>query len=502
MMKTERVRLVLLLLLALLLSTYLFFRTYVISLDGALQYIPMAKDFATGSFKKALSQGQQPLYSLILAIVYQAVPDWETAGKLVSSLFGIAMILPVYFLGKGIFGKETALLSTLLLVIHPYVRRFSADVLKESTYLFFLATALWFSWRTLQGEKRYPFLFVPLFAATAYLTRPDGVEVLLIVFFYVLFIKRFSPPGKKGSILLLLLVSSIVLFLPYLLHLRGAAGEWTLSRVKGIGEMLGWETFNEGVPLIHKIPYSFKKLNLEIFALYHPLYVFLGVIGLWKKASSGLRAGQGFLIACWGLHYAVLFLLIFNLTYWKEDKTIQAAFFSGRHVLPLLLFSIYWAGEGFWTICQGVQKKFRSLGTRYRAFGHGESKLVPVIILILVLAIVLPKTLKPQRYERLSEKWVGTWIKNQSRTKAPIFTMIPRVAYYAETPFVHIDLGKDSIEKIEASMAEKGADYLVLQEKKVAHLPEAMESIRNKFIEVVHYKKKGMEEIIVYEKVQ
>jgi hypothetical protein len=122
--------------------------------------------------------------------------------------------------------------------------------------------------------------------------------------------------------------------------------------------------------------------------------------------------------------------------------------------------------------------------------------------LIFVLAIVLPKTLKPQRYERLSEKWVGIWIKNQSGREAPVFTTIPRVAYYAETSFVYIDLGKDSIEKIEASMVEKGADYIVLQGKKVADFPEAVESIKNKFVEIVHYEKKGMEEIIVYKRVQ
>ena len=62
MIKNEKIDLAILLLASLILSTYLFFKTYVISLDGAFQYIPMAKEFASGFFRKGLQgYGQQPL---------------------------------------------------------------------------------------------------------------------------------------------------------------------------------------------------------------------------------------------------------------------------------------------------------------------------------------------------------------------------------------------------------------------------------------------------------
>ena len=131
MIKDEKFDLILLLLVSILLSIYLFFYTYIISLDGAFQYIPIAKDFASGFFRKALSHNQQPLYPLIIAFISRWVSDFELAGKLVSSFFGILIIFPVYFLGKRIFDEKIAFLSTLLLAIHPYIRRFSADVLKE-----------------------------------------------------------------------------------------------------------------------------------------------------------------------------------------------------------------------------------------------------------------------------------------------------------------------------------------------------------------------------------
>ena len=120
MIKNEKFDLIILILVSLLLTLYLFFRTYIISLDGAYQYIPIARDFSSGFFQKALSHNQQPLYPLIVALVSRWVPDFELAGKLVSSFFGILLVLPIYFLGKRIAGEKTALISSFFLIIHLF----------------------------------------------------------------------------------------------------------------------------------------------------------------------------------------------------------------------------------------------------------------------------------------------------------------------------------------------------------------------------------------------
>ena len=498
MVKSERIDLAILLLVSLLLSIYLFFQTYVISLDGAFQYIPIAKDFAFGLYQKALSHNQQPLYPLILAFVDRWVSDFELAGRLVSSFFGILIIFPVYFLGKRIFDEKIAFFSSLLLAIHPYIRRFSADVLKESTYLFFFATALWFAWRAIQDEKKYFFLFTPILSILAYLVRPDGFEVLLVVFFYVLLVKRFSMPGRKRTVILLLILSSFVLLLPYLFYLREMRGEWTFGKAKSIGGILGLEVLKDGVPYAHKILWSLKKLNLEILSIFHPLYIFLLIIGLFKSFFSRLKPGEGFLLSFCPLHYGVLFLMVLNTTQWGADQAVQEYQFSGRHVLPLLLVSIYWVGEGALTVYHWLHEK---VGTKHlfpRSGLERKSILIMTLILILILAVVLPKTLKPQRYERLPEKWAGTWIKNQSGKGVTIFTTVPRVAYYADGGYEYIDFDKDKWDNMKTSMAGKRAPYLVLREKEINNFPENAEAIGKDFVELNRFGRKGMEEIIIY----
>jgi 4-amino-4-deoxy-L-arabinose transferase-like glycosyltransferase len=488
MINNEKVDLAILLLISLLLSVYLFFKTYVISMDGAFQYIPMAKIFVLGLLKDAIGySGQQPLYPFLIAFVSRWVCDFEVAGKLVSSFFGVLIILPVYFLGKRMFDEKIAFYSAFFLAIHPYIRRFSADVLKESTYLFCLAAAIWFAWRTIQGEKKYPYLFIPLFSAIAYLTRSDGVEVLLVVFFYILFIKKFSVSKTKWTIIILLILSCAIVFLPYLIHLKGNTGTWTLSKTKSIAELLGLGVGRGGASFIHKIIFSLKKLNLEILAIFHPLYVLLLVVGLFKTVFSHFKDGDKFLIILFILHYVVSYLLILNLS-----------LFSGRHVLPLLIFSIYWVAEGFLITYNWVSKKLESWHLLLRLELNKRSKFVLITFLILALAVVLPKTLKPQRYERLPEKWAGIWIKSHYGKGMAIFTTVHRVAYYADSNLEYIDLKKNTIDEIKTSMIEKRALYLVIRGRETLNFPN--EAIKKDFVELNRFEGRRMETIIVYKR--
>ena len=469
-------------------------------MDGAFQYIPMARVFVSGAFGDAISfSGQQPLYSFIIALVSQLVSDYELAGKFISSFFGIFVIFPVYFLGKRIFDQKIAFLSAFFLTIHPYIRRFSADVLKESTYLFFLAAALWLAWKAIQEEKKYGFLFIPLFSGLAYLVRPDGFEVLSVVLFYVIFVKKFSIPGRKKTVILLLLLSSCVIFLPYLIHLREVKEVWTLSKAKSIGGMLGLEVMEDGVPFTQKILFSLKRLNLEILAIFHPVYIFLLVMGLMKKIFFPRKTGEGFLLSFGVLHYTVLFLMVLNTTVWGADKAVQTDHLSGRHVLPLLLISIFWVGEGFMTIHQWISKKIDSQPLMLRIDPKRKPLITFAVLLMVLLAMVLPKTLKPQRYERLPEKWAGTWIEKQCGKGMTIFTTMPRVAYYADGNYEYIDFNKDRLEKIEASMAEKRALYLVIRGKEVINFPENAETIKRDFVELARFEGKRMEKIILYQ---
>ena len=501
MLKNEASDLVFLFLVTFLLSIYLFFNMHVISLDGLSQHIPMAKMFVAGSFREALSySGQQPLYAFLVSVASRGLGDIELAARLVSSFFGIVLVFPAYLLIKEISDRRIAFLAVLFLAVHPYIRRFSADVLKESTYLFFFTTSLWLILRALRREQVWLFLLVPIFSGLAYLVRPDGVEPLFAVFFYVIFAKKFSISGRKGKTILLLLLSSCILLLPYLSYLRGITGEWTLSKTKGITEFFGLELVKNGTVVINHILYSLWQIVRQIQLHFLPLLLVLMFVGFGRKVSTGFSAGDGLFFLLWIIHCAVLFLLMLNLTDWGGDKDSWVLFFSGRHVLPLLLVSVYWIGEGFVTIHQWVSGRAASF-MRFRHMEPGRRSFVTLMILLaLVLATMLPKTLKPQRVEKLPEKWAGIWIRDQSGTGSLIFTTLPRVPYYADGVWEAVDPAKDRLDHVLAEMVKKNATYFVIDGEEADRFPELVDPAQRNLLEVMRYENKKMDTVIIYER--
>jgi len=501
MVQRERTQLIVILSLSVLLSLYLCLKTPVISLDGAFQYIPMAKAFSSGAYREGISiNGQQPLYPFLVGVAGRWVPNLEWAGKGVASLFSVLLVIPVYWIGKRFFGRDVAFFSTLLLAIHPYLRRFSGDVLKESTYLFFLAVAIGFALRAFQRNRVSAYFFIPFFSALPYLVRPDGVEVLVAVFIATLFLVPFEGPEKRRRAILFLILSSLLLFLPHLLYLKAVTGEWALSKTKDLATLFGYQGTTGGVPLVTRLLYSFKKLNLEIIAVYHPLFLFLLGIGLLRRRSIPWRMEEKFLLLLSALHYGILFLLILNTTGWSMNEASQDHLFSGRHVLPLVLFTIYWVGGGLLTLHRWVCETLNAWGWLPRWGDTGRGRAVWAVFLAGMLFITLPKTLKPNRYEKLPEKWAGIWIQNQQDKGGLIFTTVPRVAFYAGKPYQVFDPQKDRLEDVRASMAEKGARYLVVRDKDLNGFSKGVDSLKEHFTEVMRYEKEGMERVVIYKR--
>jgi hypothetical protein len=240
-------------------------------------------------------------------------------------------------------------------------------------------------------------------------------------------------------------------------------------------------------------------LNLDAITILSPVYLFLLVIGLLKGFFSRLRTGEGFLFSFCCFHYLILLLMVQNTTEWGEDGAVKAVYLAGRHLLPLLLMSIYWAGQGCLTIYQEVfdwvesRRLFLSLKPKQR------SLMVAGTLLVFVIVAILPKTLKPQRYERLPEKWAGIWIKNQSEKGAAIFTNVTRLAYYTDQKCEYIDPTKSPVNEVKASMVKQEASYLVVLEEDVSSDPEKVKSLQKDFVEVIRFGRKGMKKIIIYQ---
>ena len=508
----DKRNLFILLLLALSIRIILYPHLHLIAKDGAFQYIPVAKLYACGEFKKALSQPQTPLYPFLIALVSKSGLNLESAGRLISLIFNTLTIIPLYFLGKKLFkSSHISLLAGFLLAIHPYFVRFSVDVLKEAPYIFFFVTALWLSYEALSSEKLWLYLVAGIAIGFSYLTRADGIEILIIVSLWILFQKiselRKTYKRRIGAFFLLS-AFSFILVVPYLWHIRQTTGEWNLSKKIKLEVLIGPKSFVKEdkireVSVIRKHTQGFLLLTSKSAKSFHPLLLIFLLFGLVKRKTIPYQKREEFFLASFlGIHLFVLYFMAANYSVFREGH-IVASSFSSRHVLPLVVISFFWMSMGIWEVRERIYKWIVS--KRDAVCSLNLSRRVLVVILAVIALSILPKTLKPQEVDKLGGKIAGIWIKENSGKEAPIImTNMPQVAYYAMgTP---IRLPKTSCKKIAGpekivGSAKRKADYLVINcrdiEKWSPNLLKLCEK-SNSLKMVFDYREKRRDRVIVY----
>jgi len=84
-------------------------------------------------------------------------------------------------------------------------------------------------------------------SALAYLARPEGVGVLMIVGFFTVFWKlsslRVSLSRRLWCLVVMLLAFSVMAS-PYLIYIKKQTGHWSLTKKKSVTELLGFKNIS------------------------------------------------------------------------------------------------------------------------------------------------------------------------------------------------------------------------------------------------------------------
>jgi 4-amino-4-deoxy-L-arabinose transferase-like glycosyltransferase len=417
---------------------YMFFSTYVIARDSVL-YMGMADLFLEGRFLEALKYITPPFYPLLLAGMKLAISDPEIAGKLVSLLLGTCAFFPLYYLGKRFFEQKVVFIGLFLFALHPYLVRYSAEVLSESTFIFLSIAGFWMLWKGWE-EKQYLFCALAGFIlGLSCLTRAQGliwIGVILAVPLAFSFLRQGKEIDKRNlwiSFLVAAFFFFIVIF-PYSYFLQRLTGEWTI-RQSGASSILVGTGYSQQQGLWGAI----------ITLLGHPLL-------LVKKL--GWNMGCFFLLLPETIHYPFFFLLVVGLVAWRQTERylkgelylaiICLVYILGhcllylkvRYLLPIVPFALFWAGQGFWVTVSWVQR----FCARYipKVMGQHRALVVTALLICFAAATALPKTLLPQRLEKLDRKEIGHRIAALFQRRPVILASDARIGFYAQGEVVII----------------------------------------------------------------
>ncbi len=158
---------------------------------------------------------------------------------------------------------------------------------------------------------------------------------------------------------------------------------------------------------------------------------------------------------------------------------------SRRHLMPLVIPAVFCVGIGVHTAGIWIHERFQIGSLR---FGFKEllrsARIVQLIILVIVVGALLPKTLKPQRVDKLGVKAVGQWIRENSDKPSPtILSASPRITYYAGGRHIRIRNVRDALS---IARAEK-VDYILIRHKEYKTIEKKLQqSLNNKQIMLVY----------------
>ncbi len=492
-----------LLVISLLARIYMAFFTYIITNDS-VHFIQNAKFFAVGDFSRGLAHDYHPLYPLFMAALYKVVPNIELSGTIVSVFFGTLTVTVFYLIGKGVFDRKISFVSAIILALHPYAVRYSAEIISESTYFFFFISAFGLGFFAITNKKPLLFALTGISSALAYLARPEGVGVLIIVGSWCLLKDIINIKvlwrGKLASILILV-VSFCAFSMPYLIYIKNETGHWCLSKKKKISNLAGVKEApsgnsndrlvrntssgqnsgrmveengkkekNSGSEIVKQSTEKKLELKKHISCILHIadkylsafhvlLFIFL-IIGIvnWTRIRKEGFFGL-YIVTIFALYFFVLYRL--SITHIIDDSDFMYP--SKRHLMPLVMPTLFCAGVGVYTAGAWVHERFqrnRSIVGFKEQFR--DTWIFQLILLMVVVGVLMPKTLKPQRFDKLGIKEIGHWVKEHSHKPNPvILSSSVRVAYYAGAKHIKIDRNNDVLDSAE----KRKVDYIAITER-------------------------------------
>ncbi len=151
----------------------------------------------------------------------------------------------------------------------------------------------------------------------------------------------------------------------------------------------------------------------------------------------------------------------------------------------LVMPAVFCVGLGVYTAGAWMHEKFHncSLIVGFKEMLKSTWS-IQLIVLIMVIGVLLPKTLKPQRFDKLGIKAVGQWIRAHSQKPSPvILSTSGRNAYYAGGK--HVQMGRINGALNQAQ--SKKADYILITHREFRVIEEQiLRSTKEKKIKLVY----------------
>jgi|GEM_PF-7061870 len=406
-----------------------------------------------------------PLFPFLISLLSKTGLSYELSGKMLSVFFGSVTVVPLYLFTKKGYSKTVGVYTCFLFAIHPYLYINSSELLRDSTYIFFLASAVFLAWRGFDEGKYRFFVFAGITSALAYLTKAEGVFIIFVMLIFI-WLQNIKIRGYNFKVRILTLLSflSVILIvvIPYLIVLQVKADSFTLSFSKPFEMILNshmqvanFEDFFE------RLAYRSGNIAFDKFQ------VFVGIL-------------------CEAIFPPFLFLLAMHLVrFWTREKItsyeryidfIIFSFFalifvyfnsfcilSRRYFLGTVAIMTVFMGRGMELLFTQLFKLNKKKITVLKTIGVGD-----ILVLLIILSMFFAHFFKGTsdwRYDKVGLKIAGEQILEEFGSGKKILSNDSRTAYYAKGQ--HFMLDQSRMKEIEMGVdGELTYDFVVIYRKR------------------------------------
>ncbi len=427
---SDRRCLLVLLVLALALRVWHLVTTEVTSRDS-IAYIRYAWRLGHEPWHQVItSETQHPGYGFLIyalagpvrAILSDLPYAMQLSAQLAASLASLLLVIPMYYLGKALFGNRVGFWTALLFQVLPSSGRLMADGLSEPLFLLLVTTSLYLVHRAIENGSYRQFLLAGFTTGLAYLTRTEGLLVVPVATLILLLRRRRNWLGQSLS----LCGACSCVVVPFMLLIGGISLKASL---KNITDPKGWQQparpaavvrsplplalwwIDPGVTPADRVGWATRALVITLDKSLFHVFDPLTLLGMWVFRRRLFEVPIASIMMLSGL---ILLALLWRLA--------QAAGYIGeRHVLLIVLGSMYFATAA---VCW---------------LGRSQPRWFTLVGLLVLTGICLPKLLTPLHANRAGFRQAGQWLAQNSLPGDEVFDPLAWTSYHSGKLFVPSD---------------------------------------------------------------
>jgi len=485
--KQDLIHIAILLSVAVVIGVYLIATTILIAKDG-VDYIERAQQFPSDPI--GIIKAHPPGYPVLIFLAHKlvalfsnssSVQTWIYSAQGVSLLCRILSLVPLYFIGKMLVGARNSFRAILILIMLPYPARFGSDVLRDWPHILFLAMGfLLLLWGAKQG-KWWIFGIAGLVAGLGCVIRPECAQ--LVVYGTLWLLIRLLKPKYNMSrpkllcALFILLIGFTLPVVPYVIE----TGRIIPPKLGGLIDsskehIAGSHSYIYTiVNLLGNVTQAIGRLIEEISDNLMYFFVPALLIGFYCRFCKQSMATdiERFFVPAFIVFNVIMMILLY----------CNSGYISRRHVLPLVVFTIFYVQVGLLVLGDWLMGRF----SKSPSGTNKNPQLWFFVLVIAGLSICAPKLLRPMRIEKQGYLDASRWLKENTKPEDIIAVPDRRLYFYAERKGL-----------IYNKAVPKQAKYVVRIVKDEDKKPKFDRTVKKEYSVCVDKRKKSEKRLVIY----